>query len=134
MAGQALGGIFPALVNIVVIALDVQPPGSIIINFTEQTDPCFSEQGFYCFLVAFLFVLLSLVAFLFVQTTSFFQHHAGAGRDEVTSAIPLRLASYTSILAKCWRYLLSVFLVFSTSLAVFPSVTVRTAFTEGYMW
>ena len=28
MAGQALGGIFPALVNIVVIALDVQPPGS----------------------------------------------------------------------------------------------------------
>merc|ERR1719184_716250 len=42
MAGQALGGIFPALVNIFVIAMDVTP-----INL-----------GFYCFLVAFIFPAL----------------------------------------------------------------------------
>lgn len=63
MAGQALGGIFPALVNIAVIALDVNPP----------------ELGFFCFLIAFLFVLLSLVMFMVIQTTTFFRHFAGTG-------------------------------------------------------
>ena len=63
MAGQALGGIFPALVNIAVIALRVNPP----------------ELGFYCFLIAFLFVLLSLVMFMVIQTTAFFRHYAGTG-------------------------------------------------------
>ena len=63
MAGQALGGIFPALVNIAVIALDVNAP----------------EIGFFCFLIAFLFVLLSLVMFMVIQTTTFFRHFAGTG-------------------------------------------------------
>ena len=75
MAGQALGGIFPALVNIAVIALRVNPP----------------ELGFFCFLIAFLFVLLSLVMFMVIQTTAFFRHFAGTGDTAYTSGKSLEL-------------------------------------------
>ena len=86
--------------------------------------------GFYCFLVAFLFVIFSLVAFMAIQTTTFFRHHAGTG-DQVglatTSATTVMSGStstYRQTLASAWKYLLSVFLIFLSSLTVFPSVTV----------
>jgi len=109
MAGQALGGIFPALVNIAVIALKVTP----------------EKLGFYCFLVAFLFVIFSLVAFMAIQTTDFFRHHAGTGDQAVSvSSSSSSPASYRDSLATAWKYLLSVLLIFLSSLTVFPSVTV----------
>jgi len=119
MAGQALGGIFPALVNIAVIAVDVSP----------------ERLGFYCFLIAFVFVLLSLVAYCAIQTTTFFIHHAGTG--EVRSERrgygrteyqddhqPVGPVNYRLLITKSWRYLVSVFIIFFTSLSVFPSVIV----------
>jgi len=111
MAGQALGGIFPALVNIFVIAMNVTP-----INL-----------GFYCFLVAFIFVIFSLVAYCAIQTTNFFMFHAGTGdnpesQDAVRGVIGF--VELKSILEKCWKYVLSVFFIFFTSLSVFPSVIV----------
>jgi len=118
MAGQALGGIFPALVNIGVIALQVSP----------------SNVGFYCFLVAFLFVLLSLVMFMAIQTTAFFRHFAGTGdvayrdqrggRSSSSNVSATSWSEYVVTLGKCWKYVLSVFIIFLTSLTVFPSVTV----------
>jgi len=110
MAGQALGGIFPALVNIGVIALQVSP----------------SNVGFYCFLVAFMFVLLSLVLFMMIQTTAFFRHYAGTGDTayRVTDPPHLSWSQLRQILSRCWRYCLSVFILFLTTLTVFPSVTV----------
>ena len=62
MAGQALGGIFPALVNIFVIAMQVTGACQIILNeisFNYQVSP--EDIGFWCFLIAFIFVVLSLV-------------------------------------------------------------------------
>ena len=90
--------------------------------------------GFYCFLVAFLFVIFSLVAFMAIQTTTFFRHHAGTG-DQVgltttssSSPSPTAMAgsssTYRQSIASSWKYLLSVFLIFLSSLTVFPSVTV----------
>ena len=87
--------------------------------------------GFYCFLVAFLFVIFSLVAFMAIQTTTFFRHHAGTG-DQVglttstttTTVMSGSSSSYKQSLASAWKYLLSVFLIFLSSLTVFPSVTV----------
>ena len=111
MAGQALGGIFPALVNICVIALEVTP----------------ENLGFYCFLVAFIFVILSLVAYCAVQTTNFFMFHAGTGdspESESLGRVVMGTAEYKAILMKCWRFVLSVFFTFFTSLSVFPSVIV----------
>jgi len=110
MAGQALGGIFPALVNIIVIALDVTP-----INL-----------GFYCFLVAFIFVVLSLVAYCAIQTTNFFMYYAGTGDNVETDQTgrAMGIADYKKILSKSWKYILSVFFIFFTSLSVFPSVIV----------
>jgi len=109
MAGQALGGIFPALVNIGVIALKVSP----------------ENLGFYCFLVAFIFVILSLVAYMAVQTTAFFRHHAGTGDQVITTTTSITSSStYRESVGTAWKYLLSVFLIFLSSLTVFPSVTV----------
>lgn len=108
MAGQALGGIFPALVNIFVIALEVTP----------------ENLGFYCFLIAFIFVILSLVAYCAIQTTNFFMFHAGTGDSPESQNVVMGFAGYKAILGKCWKYLLSVFFVFFTSLSVFPSVIV----------
>jgi len=109
MAGQALGGIFPAVVNIAVIAMQVDA----------------SDLGFYCFLTAFLFVLLSLVIYCAVQTTAFFAYYAGtAGSLQPTSSSSGEVTDIRPLLGKCWRYCLSLLLVFSTTLSVFPSVTV----------
>jgi len=125
MAGQALGGIFPALVNIAVIAVQVTP----------------EKLGFYCFLIAFVFVVLSLVAYFIIQTTDFFRHHAGTESSRTNSRVedirrpPPRHRSmrrdqeestinYHQLVSKCWRYLLSVLVIFFTTLSVFPSVIV----------
>merc|ERR1712029_98583 len=110
MGGQALGGIFPALVNIAVIALQVSP----------------SNVGFYCFLVAFLFVLLSLIMYLIIQTTSFFRHYAGTGdvAYSETRQSSISTSELMVTLQKCWKYVASVFIIFLVSLTVFPSVTV----------
>ena len=43
---------------------------------------------------------------------------------DLTTQTSVSLAEYRAILAKCWKYVLSVFLLFLTSLTVFPSVTV----------
>jgi len=110
MSGQALGGIFPALVNIAVIAGDIAP----------------ADIGFYCFLTAFIFVVFSLVAYCAVQTTDFFIFYAGINR--LTSGESeqdlVRSSSVRMILRNSWRYQVSVFITFMVSLSVFPSVIV----------
>jgi len=111
MAGQALGGIFPALVNIAVIAGNVSP----------------ESLGFSCFLTALLWVLLSILAYTAASTAQFFKFHAGL---QVTAAGNAQdpgtniEISYKEILRKSWRYQISVLVCFFSSLTVFPSVTV----------
>jgi len=118
MSGQALGGIFPSLVNILVIAIQVKE----------------ADIGFYCFIVAFVFVLLSLGLYCAVQTTPFFRYYAGTGgsnnrvEDSSQSAESqnnsVSLATYGEVFKTSWRYQVSVFLNFATTLSVFPSVIV----------
>ena len=43
---------------------------------------------------------------------------------DLSTQTSVSLAEYRAILAKCWKYVLSVFLLLLTSLTVFPSVTV----------
>ena len=63
-----------------------------------------------------------------IQTTLFFRHHAGTGdqarRVASTLTSPASSSSYRESVATAWKYLLSVFLIFLSSLTVFPSVTV----------
>jgi len=105
MSGQALGGIFPALVNILVISQKVNG----------------ADVGFYCFIVAFVFVILSLALYCAVQTTDFFKHYAGNRQDDASDHGE---TSYKEVFQQSWKYQLSVFINFATSLSVFPSVTV----------
>jgi len=106
MSGQALGGIFPALVNILVIALKVEG----------------ADIGFYCFMVAFVFVLTSLAVYCYVQTTHFFRFYAGTSSDSGSAGVGG--SSLKAVFVSSWKYQTSVFLNFCVSLAVFPSITV----------
>ena len=85
-----------------------------------------NNVGFYCFLVAFLFVLLSLVMFMMVQTTSYFRHHAGTGdtgyRDMASDHNTTTAADIRSALTKCWKYVLrKAFIGIVNLLASHPS-------------
>ena len=44
--------------------------------------------------------------------------------DLSSQSSSVSLVEYRTLLSKCWKYVLSVFLLFLTSLTVFPSVTV----------
>ena len=48
-----------------------------------------SDLGFYCFLTAFLFVLLSLVIYCAVQTTKFFAYYAGTAGPLAVACSPV---------------------------------------------
>jgi len=115
MSGQALGGIFPSLVNILVIAVQVKG----------------ADIGFYCFIVAFIFVLISLAMYAAVQTRPFFRYYAGTSAEnsvEDSSAAAasntVTASTYKEIFITSWRYQVSVFLNFMTTLSVFPSIIV----------
>ena len=73
-----------------------------------------------------MFVLLSLVLYLIIQTTTFFRHYAGTGdvAYSETRQSSISTSELMVTLQKCWKYVASVFIIFLVSLTVFPSVTV----------
>jgi equilibrative nucleoside transporter 1/2/3 len=114
MTGQAMGGIFPALVDIIVKALDVDE----------------KNTGVACFLTATAFLVVCVVGFALVRRTPFFQFYANALTSpssdlrSVTPPSPVASRSIIEIVMKSWHFCLSIFIVFSTTLAVFPAITV----------
>ena len=119
MAGQAVGGIFPAVVDIVITSLNVQE----------------KDIGFWCFLIATGVLMVSLLLFLYSSRTAFFKYYAIEGVHEVSADVadvndppPSQrgpaLSRVLHSLRHAWHYCLSVFLVFSVSLSVYPALTV----------
>lgn len=107
MAGQAMGGILPALVD---------------IAFTSVKVPE-KDIGFACFLVATLFLMSSLIVFMCTRRTTFFKFYAEA-EPVHPEAAGVRIGSMWPVIKKTWIYCLSVYLIFTTTLTVFPAVTV----------
>ncbi len=110
MAGQAMGGIFPAVVDIVTVALKVPD----------------KDEGFYCFLIATVVLIASFLAFSWVQTVKFFKYFSndhGASSSSVNTS-QSENSSVISVVRRNWQYCLSVYLTFTVTLAIFPAVTV----------
>ena len=109
MAGQAMGGIFPALVDIIVLALDVKD----------------KNVGFVCFLIATAVLIASLVAFAWMSSANFFKFYtATSNGDSPNQQEQGGSSSIVNVIRKSWHYLVSVYLIFGTTLAAFPAVTV----------
>jgi equilibrative nucleoside transporter 1/2/3 len=119
VSGQALGGIFAALAEIVSLCLGASS----------------TISAFVYFMVANGMLLISLVAYLVLSRAVFFRFHM---LDKVqTSTIhyepaviqasdnpPSREISYKSILKKIWVYGFAEWMTFVVTLAMYPAVTV----------
>ncbi|XP_058120434.1 equilibrative nucleoside transporter 2-like [Anopheles ziemanni] len=117
VSGQALGGIFSALANIITLIYASNP----------------STTAFVFFTVGCLVLLFSLVAYIVMSRTLFFKYYSctktlmkssleadPAARDLCPRAEP----RVFTILGKIWLYGFVEWLIFVTTLSIYPAVTV----------
>uniref|UniRef100_A0A0K2TVN0 Uncharacterized protein n=2 Tax=Lepeophtheirus salmonis TaxID=72036 RepID=A0A0K2TVN0_LEPSM len=134
-SGQALGGIFASATNIVMLAFGASDQNS----------------GFYSFIIACVFLLTSLVAFVAVTRTKFYKYYDGEGENKnvleinpdgdqlMEKAPPPPESSGLKVnpllvLKEIWVYALSVFLVFVVTLGCFPGITAAIKSTGSGTW
>ena len=126
MAGQALGGVFPAIAVIVILALDIQA----------------EDVGLACFLIATGVLVLGMTAFNFATKSKFFRYfsHSPSRKTSNTrklnemenvenyqqnvTAKPLASVNLVQLLNKTKIYCLSIFFTSFFTLSVYPSLTV----------
>lgn len=131
MSGQALGGVFTALAEVV------------SLTFTTAA----TVSAFIYFLVGTAMLVLSLALYLMVSKTLFFKFHVNQSHVKAMSGSinadtsPLSSPAVTTttmasinrhylqpewskIYTKIWMHGFSVFLVFVTTLSVYPAITV----------
>lgn len=131
MSGQALGGIFTALAEVA------------SITFTTAA----TVSAFVYFLFGTLWLVLSLALYMIVSKTLFFKFHVNQSHVKANNfsinadTSPLSSPGLTSttmasihrhylqpdwkkIYSKIWLHGFSIFLVFLTTLSVYPAITV----------
>jgi len=115
--GQAIGGIFAAGTNVVVLALGATS----------------TQAGFFCFLVSVIFLLISMVVYGVATRTDFYKHYSGEGvlekpedskllGDSPQHKIPAKVNPLVT-LTKIWPYVVAVSLCFLVTLGSFPAIT-----------
>ena len=111
MIGQAIGGVFPALVDISIVALHVKE----------------EDVGSACFTIATVVLIICLVSLRWAFQTEFFKHYYYHQHDSQVATEDDNLQtkpSVCTVVKHCWIYLISIFLTFTITLTVFPSVAV----------
>ena len=124
--GQALGGIFAAASNVIILSFG-----------TNHVD-----AAFWDFLIAIVFLASALIAFIILTKSEFYQFYAKDGviQDKPKLDDPQVLdqqqkLSSMAILKQIWVWILSVFLCFFVTLSVFPAITVLVKSTSsGNLW
>ena len=122
--GQALGGIFAAATNVIMLACGADAVSA----------------AFYDFLIAIIFLISALAAFVVLMRTEFFQYYANDSGNEATEneadkedeqliadQVPqvIHKTSTLAIVQRIWVWIVAVFLTFLVCLAVFPSITAQ---------
>ncbi|KRT78708.1 hypothetical protein AMK59_6961, partial [Oryctes borbonicus] len=113
IGGQALGGIFAAISQIIALAIGASSVHS----------------AFVYFMVGNIMILLTLVCYIILSKTVFFKYHLsekmGLTLNEFQSELVRpRILDHKVILKKIWTYGTGVFLVFLISLSCYPGLTV----------
>lgn len=116
VSGQALGGIFSALTEIVTITFA-----------TEAT-----VSAFTFFMIGNAVLIICLLAYIVTSKTKYFKYYtvdklaiakANQERRATVSRAPTE-PSFRNVLNKIWLYGFTEWLVFAVTLSVYPSVTV----------
>ncbi len=109
MVGQAFGGVFPALVDIVIVSLNVKE----------------EDVGAVCFAIATVVLLTCFVSLFWVMRNPFFLHYYGGHHDlndQETTQMSMR--DFVEVVKISWTYLVSIVANFAITLTLFPSVAV----------
>jgi equilibrative nucleoside transporter 1/2/3 len=130
--GQAFGGIFASVTNVLVILMGVSP----------------ANAAFFCFLVAVIFLGTALFCFLVATRSEFFQYYLDEKKvtteisnvedtedtddirgkflqnNEVEVKMPTQRVLPWMVFRTISVYGISVFLIFTVTLACFPAITV----------
>lgn len=135
VSGQALGGIFTALAE--------------VISITFATDP--ARSAFVFFLVGNFMLILSLITWCIVYKTVYFKFHVSphgkkllpqasvnADPPEIegspSSSAPVDRnylePKFSAVFSKIWHFGISEWLVFVTTLSVYPAITILIESTE----
>lgn len=127
VSGQALGGIFAALAQII----------SLTFGASAKT------SGFVYFMIGNFVLILSLVTYIIMSRTAYFRYFTvekvaliKASQQSLTDRSSLEPNFYV-VLRKIWIYGFSEWLVFVVTLCVYPSVTVLVTSQEhgnGHPW
>uniref|UniRef100_A0A336MAB6 CSON012193 protein n=1 Tax=Culicoides sonorensis TaxID=179676 RepID=A0A336MAB6_CULSO len=118
VSGQALGGIFAALAEIIIITF--HPPPDL--------------SAFIYFIIGSTALLVSIILYLIMQNTFCFKYfimhqqmaRSNSSRELLTAHVgsEIHQPSFKTVMGKIWVYGFSEWLVFATTLAIYPSVTV----------
>jgi equilibrative nucleoside transporter 1/2/3 len=137
IGGQALGGIFTALAE--------------VVSITFATDPIIS--AFLYFLVGTAMLITALVLYIIMSRTVFFKFHINqshikantlsinADQSQITATTVASVSrnylqpDWKKICDKIWMHGFSVWLCFVTTLSVYPAITVLVKpMTHGGKW
>lgn len=139
--GQALGGIFAAASNVIILSFGANDV----------------DAAFYDFLIAVIFLVSALIAFIVLTRSEFYQFYSNETVSENKDAedkkenveneqlidnngeggkvVVLQPMSSLDIVKRIWVWILSVFICFFVTLAVFPAITVLVKSTgHGNQW
>lgn len=113
VSGQALGGIFAAIAEIVCLSVGASSVHS----------------AFVYFMIGNILILISLFSYIILSKTVYFKYHLadkmGVGFNEFQNELVRpRIVNYKIIFKKILPYAVSAFLVFCITLCIYPGVTV----------
>lgn len=114
VSGQALGGIFAAIAEIISLTFGASPKTS----------------GFVYFMIGNVVLLISLLAYITMSRTKYFHYFTVeklAIAKRAQQAITVQAVgepNFYTVLKKIWIYGFTEWLVFVVTLCVYPSVTV----------
>lgn len=131
VSGQALGGIFAALAEIIIITFHPPPDMSALIYF----------------IIGSVALFVSIFLYMIMQRTFCFKYfilhqqmaRSNSSRELLTAQVgtEVQQPSFKTVMDKIWVYGFSEWLVFVTTLAIYPSVTVLVNSENkgnGHMW
>lgn len=113
VSGQALGGVFTAIIEIMTITFASDARGSALIFFT----------------IGNVLLVLSVLAYILMTRVVFFRYYTSEKSVQKTNFSRLqrqpsiREPIFREVLNKIWLYGFTEWLVFAVTLSVYPSVT-----------
>ncbi|XP_055640687.1 equilibrative nucleoside transporter 1 [Toxorhynchites rutilus septentrionalis] len=128
VSGQALGGIFSAAAAIIALTFGAPP----------------TSTAFVFFIIGTLVLLISVILYIVMSKTLFFVYHTSSKSlmksslevDEMSrQLLPQNSPTFFGVLRKMWLLGFSEWLVFVTTLSIYPAVTILVGSqNRGHAW